>query len=182
MIMRLKDIHPHDPDAALLRKLNNEAFPDEERIDADELFRIAAGGRMDILGIYPDERFAGFFAVRTFGNVAYIAFFAVCPEERSKGVGGAALGALKEHYKGRQIIVDFESVYEENENPSQRLRRREFYLRNGFHETGRFMFYCGTEFEIFCSESAYDRAGFEALIRDIHEQAPEFDPKIYRRE
>ena len=179
--MRLITITPDSPDAQLLKALNDEAFPDEERLDADVLFGIAAQGRMDILGIYPEERFAGFFAVRTFGNIIYIAFFAVCPELRSKGLGGKALGALAEHYPGRQIAVDFESVYENCDNLPQRQRRREFYLRNGFHATGWFMSYVNTEFEIVCSDPVFDKTGFEALIADIHAQASEFDPKLYRR-
>ena len=180
--MKLKNIRPGDPDAALLTKLNNEAFPDEERIPAEDLFRIAGRGDMDILGIYPAETFAGFFAVRTLGNTVYIAFFAICPELRSRGFGGKALRALAEHYAGRQIVVDFESIYEPSDNPSQRTRRRDFYLRNGFRETGWFMYYVGTEFELFCTGTDFDRQGFEALIADIRSKAPEFDPRIYRRE
>jgi hypothetical protein len=44
------------------------------------------------------------------------------------------------------------------------------------------MYYVGTEFELFCTGTDFDKQGFEALIADIRSKAPEFDPRIYRRE
>lgn len=178
--MELKKLKPDSPDVALVKKLNDQAFPDHERVSIDALFAFGSDGSMDILGIYDRAEFAGFFVIRTFRNFAYIAYFAVCPEKRSQGIGGNALRLLKEFYSGCQIVVDFEAPDESCENNSQRLRRRSFYYRNGFFATDWYQFYMETEFEIACSDPDFDKSGFDALIADIHARVPDFDPHLYR--
>ena len=177
--MKLIPLTPDSPDVMLAQQLNEEAFPDNERVDLDDFFRSNTDGQLEILGIYTEEAFSGFFVMRLFQNIAYMAFFAVIKEKRSLGIGSQALKDLKEYYPGKQIVVDFESVREEAANKGQRQRRRNFYLRNGFYKTGWFQFYSDTEFEIVCSVPMFDKETFEALIADIHARVPEFDPHLY---
>lgn len=179
--MELKKLTPSSPDVALVEQLNMQAFPENERVSIQGLFAFGQDGSMDILGIYAEQEFAGFFVIRKFRNFSYIAYFAICPEKRSRGIGSAALRCLREFYPEQQIVVDFESPDESCANNSQRLRRRSFYYRNGFFETGWYQFYMETEFEIACSDTKFDKAGFDDLIADIHAKAPEFDPHLYRK-
>lgn len=179
--MELKKLAQDSPDVALVKNLNEQAFPDNERVSIDALFEFGKDGSMDILGIYSGNVFAGFFVIRRFRHFAYIAYFAVCPEKRSQGIGSAALHLLRAFYSGSQIVVDFESPDETCDNNAQRLRRRQFYYRNGFYETGWYQFYMETEFEIACSDPEFDKPGFDDLIADIHIHAPEFNPHLYRK-
>ena len=179
--MELRPMDAISPDAMLLDRLNREAFPDNERVDAEDLFAMAARGEASVLGIYEDDIFAGFFALRTYQGYIYLIFFAIRPEMRSRGLGGRALRMLCERYNGTQIAIDFEAPDECSPNNEQRVRRREFYLRSGFCETGLFMYYAGTEFEVVCSDIEFDRAGFERMIAHIHAVYPPFDPKIYTK-
>ena len=177
--MKLIPLTPSSPDTILAQQLNEEAFPDHERVDLAELFRFNVNAQTAILGIYEEESFSGFFVTRLFGRTAYLAFFAITKEKRSRGLGGQALRALKEYYPEKQIVVDFESVREASDNEAQRQRRRQFYLKNGFYETGWYQYYSDTEFELACSEPVFDKEGYEALAADVHTQAPEFDPHLY---
>ncbi len=179
--MELIQLFPDSADISQVKRLNLEAFPDNERVDIDDLFEFGSDGKMDILGIYRDGEFCGFFVIRKSERIAYIAYFAVCAEKRSQGIGGAALRALAESYPGRQIVVDFEALDEVSGNNAQRQRRRDFYYRNGFFETGWFQFYMQTEFEIACISPVFDKDGFEQMIAEIHERAPEFDPHMYKK-
>lgn len=180
--MQLKKLIQHSPDALLAEQLNEQAFPENEHVSLNALYDFGQDGSMDILGIYAEDVFAGFFVIRRFRQFAYIAYFAVCPERRSQGIGSAALGLLRAFYPGCQIVVDFEAPDVNCPNNAQRLRRRDFYYRNGFFQTGWYQFYMETEFEIACSEPDFDKPGFEALNADIHARAPEFDPHLYRRD
>lgn len=180
--VRLIQLKPESPDIARVRALNAEAFPPEERIDVDYLLEGLEGLEQEVLGIYADGRFAGFFAMTILGRCAYISYFAVCSALRSGGIGSAALKRLCGHYPDCQIVVDFEAPDARAGNNATRLRRRGFYLRNGFHPTGYFQYYMDTEFEIACSQPEYDRAGYEALVRGIHAQVPSFDPHHYRKD
>ena len=179
--MRLVRLFPDSRDIPLVEKLNDEAFPDNERVKISDLFEFGRDGKMEILGIYDVELFCGFFVIRKTGGIAYIAYFAVCPENRSCGIGSKALSLLREHYPDRQIVVDFEACDESSENNSQRVRRRSFYLRNGFVPTGWFQFYMQTEFEIFCSSKDFNKKSLEEMNAEIHERVPEYDPHLYRK-
>ena len=56
-------------------------------------------------------------------------------ELRGKGLGQKILNQLIERYKGQSCVLDMESPRQECDNEEQRLRRHEFYLRNGFRDT-----------------------------------------------
>ena len=181
MGIQLKRMKAGGDDADLIRALNDEAFPPEEHIDIEYLFGGLRGIRQDVLGIYADGEFAGFFSVLLLGRCAYIGYFAVRPKLRSRGIGSAALACLMETYRGFQIVVDFEAPDDSAPNNAMRLRRRAFYLRNGFYATGYFQYYMDTEFEITCSQPEYDRAAYERLVHAIHVQVPDYDPHHYRK-
>ncbi|MDE7137862.1 MAG: GNAT family N-acetyltransferase, partial [Ruminococcus sp.] len=131
--------------------------------------------------IYTDDEFSGFFIIMRFIKCAYICYFAVCPEKRSKGIGGNALRLLKTYCHDCHIVVDFEAMDKNSENNYQRISRRNFYYRNGFFETGYFQFYMETEFKIACSEPYFDKTEFEGLIAEIHAKAEDFNPQLYRK-
>ena len=176
----LRKLSIDSPDIPLLKALNHQAFPDKERIPVEEMFGFDEN--IDVLGIYEKGDFAGFFVIMRFRKCAYICYFAVCPERRSMGLGTKALELLRKYYKGFHVVVDFEAVDENAPNNDQRIRRRNFYLRNGFKETGYFQFYMNTEFEIFCTQTKFDRDEFDALISFIHSKSDSFDPHLYRKD
>lgn len=57
-------------------------------------------------------------------------------ELRSNGIGSAALKVLIAEYSDYQVIVEFEAPTAHSENDDIKLRRKHFYLKNGFNETG----------------------------------------------
>lgn len=179
--MKLIPLRMSDPDTELARALNREAFPPNECIELDKLFSDPTEHSLVLLGVYREEDFAGFCIVRESERFAYLAYFAIAPECRSQGVGSETLRLLRDYYPGRQIVVECEAPDDRAENQAQRLRRRGFYLRNGFHETGWFMYYMEAEFELLCSAEDFDKPGFAALLAEIHEKVPSFDPVPYRK-
>jgi len=55
---------------------------------------------------------------------------------------------MKNMYADKYLVVDFEMLDENAPNNEQRKRRKDFYLRNGFKETGRGLRYFGVDYEI----------------------------------
>ena len=170
------------PDIPQLVLINQEAFPPSERASIDGLFDSNDGGNLDMIGIYAGEELAGFFAVRKFRSIRYLAYFAVSAHRRSGGIGSRALSLLKQFYPEGQIVVEFEAPDEAAENNTLRLRRRDFYLRNGFQKTGWFNFYDETEFEIACSQADFDLAAFEKFIAFLNSIVPINMPLPYRKD
>lgn len=179
--IQLRIITQDSSDKLKLETINEEAFPISERNSIDDLYASGSDGNLDMIGIYADNELTGFFAVRKFGKICYMAYFAVCSEKRSMGIGSKALHLLKEFYPGCQIVNEFEAPDERDENNTTRLRRRDFYLRNGFYETGWYSFYDGTEFEIACSEAEFDMQEFENFIIYLNSIVPDHIPQPYRK-
>lgn len=179
--IQLRKILQDSPDKSKLDKINVEAFPVNERCSIDDLFNSGCDGNLDFIGIYANNELVGFFAVRKFGNIRYMAYFAVSAHKRSMGIGSKAIQLLKNFYTNCQIVVEFEAPDENCQNNSIRIRRRDFYLRNGFFPTGWFSFYDDTEFEIACSEKVFDKAEFDKFTDYLSSIVPDFIPHPYRK-
>ncbi len=83
------------------------------------------------------------------------------------GYGSRAIEALKVLYKGKKQVVDFEIPDKETLNNTQRLRRRQFYLKNGYKETGLFLSCKGANYEVFCISNDFDEEEFKDMMKEI---------------
>lgn len=186
--MILKKFTPNHPDIPALKKLYEEAFPVNERpLSMDAILAFLDQIPCDLLGVYPDENpdeFAGFFFGIKGEDGIYGVYYATRPELRSTGIGGKAFKAILEYYEDKPFWFSYESTFEESENAEQRERRRNFYLRNGFHETGWFTKLNGTEFIIACSKEEFDKEAFEKFMASMAAGLPNPQtlPKLYRRD
>ena len=172
--MRAVSVTKNFADWDRLERLAKEAFPPEEYLAPDQILQING---LDFLALYEKENFIGFMVVRSEGKLCYLFFLAIDPACRSAGYGGQALRLLRELYPGKQQVVDFERVDENAANREQREKRRRFYLRNGYRETGKFLFYQGVDYEIFCSEESFDFVAFQKMMKEM--PVPGFEPVFY---
>lgn len=81
---------------------------------------------------------------------------------------------MMETYPELQLVLDFEVIDENAENNAQRVRRKNFYLRNGFHETGNYTMLRDERFEVVCNGGELRKAALKDLLRVLHEHRPEF--------
>ena len=176
--MYLEKVPRDSADKIFLDAVNEEAFPENERCSLDDLYKSGKDGNLDMLGIYGSSGITGFLAVRRFGRIRYLAYFAVSSSLRSNGIGSKALRLLKEYYPGTQIVTEFETPVSGDDI---KLRRRDFYLRNGFFETGWYSSYDGTEFTVACSEPDFDKEGFVRFTEYLSTIIPDFIPHLYRK-
>ncbi len=178
MNLHLEILKPDCDDRAALNSINEEAFPPSEYMPSEEIFEFAKNTDSDVLGIYDGGRLVGFILFLKNEECGYIFFLAVDKNARSKGYGGAALKALADSYPNLQIILDFEEIDENAENIEQRIRRKKFYLRNGFCETGRYTLLRDGRFEVVCNNGPLLVEPFKKLISVIHSQCPFFPDKL----
>ena len=179
--MQIRYVEQTSPDKVIMDRINEVSFPECERNSLDDLYASGADGNLDMLGIYDDDGIKGFFTVRKYCNIRYLAYFAVAPDERSRGIGSRALKLLREYYRGCQIVVEYEAPDDSCENNDIRLRRQSFYLRNGFHKTGWYSFYDETEFVIACTGEDFDKEGFDRFTAYLTSIVPDHIPKLYRK-
>lgn len=178
MKVTLNILTPNCPERAILDSINREAFPPCEYMPMEEIFAFAEKTNSHVLGIYDRQQLVGFILFVKNKECGYIFFLAIEKSARSKGYGGAALEALAATYPDLQIILDFEEIEEKAENFSQRIRRKQFYLRNGFCETGRYTLLRGNRFEVVCNHGPLRVEPFRELISLIHTYCPDFPDKL----
>lgn len=181
MELMLARLTPESPDIGCFERINTEAFPPSERMSMEALFDFARDTDTEILGLYDEKTPVGFTVLLKNAVCGYVYFLAIDAQMRSKGYGSAALGALREAYPRLQIILDFEEIDEATENLEQRIRRRKFYLRNGFHETGRYTFMTDDRFEVVCTGGELRADAFRELIAILHAHCPRFLDKLLLR-
>lgn len=73
--VQLRIITQNSPEVSKLEIINEEAFPISERNSIDDLYASGHDGNLDMIGIYADNELVGFFAVRKFGRIRYMAYF-----------------------------------------------------------------------------------------------------------
>lgn len=174
MNLELIKLKPDNKDRKFFERINDEAFPLSERMSFDEIFDFASDTDTDVLGIYDVGNPIGFAVVLKNKECGYVYFLAIDSDMRSKGYGGAAIQKMMAFYPNLQLVLDFEVIDENAENNKQRVRRKNFYLRNGFHETGNYTMLCNERFEVVCSNGEFRKEALKDLIRIIHKHRPEF--------
>ena len=157
--------------------LAKEAFPPEEYLAPSKLVEMAKADNFDFWALVDNDSFVGFMVVQTYQNLAYLFFLAINSTCRSKGYGSRAIETLKAAYPGKTQVVDFEMLDDTAGNCQQREKRREFYLRNGYKETGLFLTYLGVDYEVFCMDEDFEPEVFQAMMKTI--QVKGFNPKYF---
>ena len=146
-----------------VRRLYLTAFPKIERHPVMELFSASANGQAEFLNFTEDGNFIGLAYMIVRGSVAFLLYFAVDDSKRNKGYGSAILDSIRERYNGKDVVLLIESLHEDCGNMDIRIRRKGFYLRNGFHDTG------------FLQRSFGGEANYDILSTAEH-----FDEEAYR--
>ena len=144
---------------------------------SDLVCSMAPPCRFDFLALKDGETFVGFMTVMIYESLAYLFFLAIDPSCRSKGYGSRAIETLKAEYPGKKQVVDFEMLDETADNSRQREKRRSFYLRNGYKETGFFLSYLGVDYEVFCMDDDFEPEVFKAMMKTIRVEG--FKPKYF---
>ena len=175
--MELKRVSRGSADIAVLERINEEAIPENERIALDDMMRTGA----ETIGIYENGEPAGFLCVRYYSGIQYLAFLAVRRDLRSRGIGGQAVRTLISLHPDRKTIVEYEAPGRDCAADDIRVRRKGFYLRNGFYDTGWNTFYDGTEFEIGCSDPVFDAERFNDFADYLSTVITDHIPRLYRR-
>lgn len=147
--------------------LAKETFPPEEYIAPEELVRMSATKGHEFLALIHEDSFIGYIVVYPHRDLLYLLYLAIDPSCRSKGYGSHVIETLKARYADRKLVVDFEMPDDNAPNREQRLRRRQFYLRNGYKETGFFVSYMGVDYEVFCMNDDFDPQAYKDMLSEM---------------
>lgn len=160
-------------DKKYLKALYKRAFPRAER----KPFYMFGKKSVFLYIIKYDGAPAGLMAGCEFKDMLFIDYFAIDESMRGKGLGGQALSLLFSRFPGRRIFLEIEDPEIPSDNGEQRLRRRTFYLKNGFEVSDLKILLCGVQMLILCAGgnvnfneyvSVYEKAYGRFFTRLLH--------------
>lgn len=117
-----------------VKRLYVSAFPRCERPPFRLLKSRAKKGLGDFWVATEGETLIGFAYVIPYLDTAYLYYFAVSSGERGRGHGSRILSELKAIYSGKRFYLAREMLDENADNYAERVKRRAFYLKNGFSD------------------------------------------------
>ena len=101
------------------------------------------------------------------GDVLFVMFFAVSEKLQGQGYGSAILDFLKKQNPGKQILLNVEPVDVPAENLPQRQRRMQFYVKNGFYDTGYNIAEVGGTFRVLATTRVLDTRAYLQVFAKI---------------
>lgn len=132
-----------------IEELYLNSFPENERFPFWILQECSKENNSDLYAIFDNDMMIGMCYVVNCKNAYYLMYLAVEPSLRNKNYGSIILRELKEKYK-----VLFLSIDVPVDNIS--VRRKNFYLRNGFYDTNKFYEDTGINYEVLCTSNEYE--------------------------
>ena len=132
MNLRVESITKNSKEVDNIKELFYKSFPKNEQMPLWFLLQKARMDFVDFLAIYDDNVFVGFTYLVTNKNLTFVLYLAVNDKIRSKGYGRRVLSVIKKKYPNNRIILNIEAIDETSSNYEQRVKRKNFYTRNGF--------------------------------------------------
>ncbi len=151
-------------DLAQVKELYEASFPAAERKTFSHILRLRRKGICEVLTVISDG-FRGLAIVLKHADLALLDYFAVLPGKRGQGIGTGALSLLRKRYAKKRLFLEIESPDESAPNADQRLRRKAFYLRNGFVDSGLRVTVFGVDMDLLSDGSPLSFEDYLALYQ-----------------
>lgn len=150
-----------------IKKLYKSAFPIYERAPFWLLMKRTGNGRDNLYAILNENEFIGLMYTISTEKLVYIFFFALTEENRGRGFGSKILEKFKTDNPDKSILLLVEDTDDEKaDNFEERIRRLNFYKRNGFHRLNIKVNEAGVHYEILGTKETITGADFFGIMRD----------------
>lgn len=135
-MIKFLDINKSKTARQLVRRLYFSAFPLAERTPFVYLQYRTKHKCADCFAVYDKEQFVGLVYNVYYKDLVYVFYLAVNENCRDKGYGSKILREIQQRFKEKRLILSIEEVNPDSANYEQRKRRKAFYEKNGFHDSG----------------------------------------------
>lgn len=135
MNLEVKKVNRKNKNVKKLKKIFNNSFPKDERMPFWLMRLMSKMGSSELLSFYDGDLLCGFIYMAVIDNITFIIYLAVDTKIRSKGYGSAILNEIQSMYEDNKIVVYIDIADETKEDNEQILKRKKFYLNNGYEET-----------------------------------------------
>ena len=141
-----------------------DSFPKEERMPFPMMVAMSKLWNTDFLSYYEKDILCGFAYLAHIGKTVFVMFLAVDKNLRSKGYGSKILREIRGRFPDKKIVISIEPCEENALDIEIRKKRKDFYLKNGYEETGYIMKLGGTNQEIIISGGEFCKKQFRIFF------------------
>ena len=143
-----------------VKRIYFEAFPKKERMPFPMMVAMSKLWNTSFLGFYDRDSLCGFVYLAQNKKMVFIMFLAVDESLRTKGYGSAILKEIKNRYPDKKIMVSIEPCDDSAPDIEVRKRRKAFYRKDGYGETGYMIKLSGVVQEIMITNGDFDKKEF----------------------
>lgn len=147
-----------------IERLYDASFPYDERIPFERLMNTRNEERIMHV-YYEDYELVGMSYLFFNDDLIYLSYICVEEELRDNGYGSKILSVIRKNYPEYRIVLDIEEVAEDNDNYKERKRRKDFYLRNDYKETGIYYRIYGVDYELLSCNGNVLQSEWHDMIR-----------------
>ena len=146
-----------------IKEIYTSSFLKEDRMPFWMMVAMSYLWHTEFLAFYDGDVLCGFIYAATIGKQTFIMFFAVDEKLRSKGYGSRILNQMQARHPENKIIISIEPCDNNAEDIQTRVRRKKFYMDNGYVETGHFM-KLGKQQEIIIKNGEFNKRKFQLFF------------------
>ncbi len=161
MQIRAEKVHLKSAD---VKRIYFEAFPPKERMPFPLMVAMSKLWNTQFWSFYDHNTLCGFAYLAHSGKIVFVMFLAVEQSLRSKGYGSAILQEIQGRYPDKKIIVSIEPCEDAAPDIEVRKRRKEFYLRNGYRETGYQIKLSGVVQDVLVANGEFKKGEFRLFL------------------
>ncbi len=150
-----------------VKTLYRSSFPKMEQMKFSQLIEL--GQREDYIfwAFYDQGKWIGFTHCALYKETIYCMYLAINPQFRNQGYGAQCLQYIQAQFPSYNLLGEIELCDEKAENNELRLRRRDFYFRNGFHSTNYTITAFHITYEIICTKPFHPDI-YQELVERLH--------------
>lgn len=163
--MEYRTIRTENDISEELVRLYEDSFPIVERVPMVSLISGPEGTYRRLVAVIDRDELIGMYSVVFDLNMTFLFYLAVSEVHRNRGIGSTILDHIGSQYP-HPVILNIESTADDMSPTDARMRRKRFYLRNGFTDTGRILHDEQGTFDVL-SDGVMDEPGYLKLLDSL---------------
>jgi GNAT superfamily N-acetyltransferase len=167
MSIKFSPLSKHDINYLNVIELYKKAFTTVRRLPSWLLRFMLRKGKDGFSILYENDNWIGLIYLTQYKDTVFVHFFAIAEFQRSSGYGSKVLHALKEMYPQYRVVLNIEEIDAQQENYSQRIKRKSFYLTNGFSSSGYIVKEPGERLEMLIQGGSISKEEIEGIYKNL---------------
>lgn len=150
-----------------IKKLMLTSFPKNERYPMWLLELLSKRKCIDFSAFYDEEKFCGLTYSISSDKMTFLLYLAVNAEVRSKGYGSEILSCLKKSVPENIVVFNVEKPNTNADNNEQRIKRVNFYLKNGFQTTNYELVDGNDIYSVLASDKNFSLEDYKNIMKKL---------------